>query len=249
MRYKNTVEAVYINLEELQQIVANMGTDGQIHAIDVDLAMDKLRHVYDLMISLKQEALHTVLAQKADRHDEISTMQEVKKEVTPTETEQKSEDKPEYIEPEDKAKSLKKAEPEKKPETEKTKAEIESRVRTTDGKKFLGETFIKEKPSFNEELSQKVSSSDVTSKLKSQPITSITSAIGLAEKFELIQNLFGGDKVKYERTIEVLNSAGNFNEAFDYLSSNFDWDMNNNIYAQRLLELIRRKLIVRKNEQ
>ena len=63
MHYKNTVEAVYIHLDEIQQIIANMGTDGTIHNIELDLAMDKLRYVYDLMISLKGEASSTEVRQ------------------------------------------------------------------------------------------------------------------------------------------------------------------------------------------
>jgi hypothetical protein len=244
MHYKNTIEAVYIHLEELQQIVAKIGADGQISAIEADLAMDKLRHVYDLMISLKNEASVLETRQFEFQVEEEPVVAETKK----IEISQEPLVKAEHIEIKVEPKQTQKAEPEMKPELEKTRAEIDSRVRTTDNKKFLGEAFAKEKPSVNEELSQKVSTSDVSSKLKAQPISSITGAIGLAEKFELIQNLFGGDKIKYEKTIEVLNAAGNFNEAYDYLSSNFGWDMNN-IYAQRLLELIRRKLIVRKNEQ
>ena len=243
MHYKNTIEAVYIHLDEIQQLIANMGSDGNIHTIELDLAMDKLRHVYDLMISLKGESSFSEVRQVEFNLNESTISKE---ETFHVHSKQKQETQPEekIIEIEEK----KSVPIEKIPESVKSKPEIETRIRTSDGKKFLGETFVSEKHSINEELSQQKQSSDIASQLKSKPITSITGAIGLNEKFELIQNLFGGDKVKYEKTIEILNAAINFNEAYDYLSSNFNWDMND-IYAQRLLELIRRKLIVRKNEQ
>lgn len=244
MHYKNTVEAVYINLEELQQIVANIGADGKIHYIDIDLAMDKLRHVYDLLISMKNEAIYSEKLRAEIQKDETTNTIAEK----PIEIHKESVLTSSSIKNNPVINTESKVEKEETPDLEKTRAEIDTRIRTSDGKKFLGEVFKKEKPSLNEELSHKGTPADVTTKIKSQPISSITAAIGLAEKFELIQNLFNGDKIKYEKTIEVLNSASNFNEAYDYLSSNFGWDMND-VYAQRLLELIRRKLIVRKNEQ
>ena len=79
-------------------------------------------------------------------------------------------------------------------------------------------------------------------------IGSIGTAIGLNEKFELINQLFGGSKEKFERTLEVLDMAGSFVEAYNYIEEQFEWDMDD-VYVQRILELIRRKLIVRRNEQ
>ena len=80
------------------------------------------------------------------------------------------------------------------------------------------------------------------------PISSITSGMGLNDKFELINELFKGNREKFDKCMEVLNTAGSFVEAYNYLETNFDWDMDDP-YVQRLLELIRRKLIVRRDAQ
>ncbi|MBA7516680.1 hypothetical protein ES705_08728 [subsurface metagenome] len=100
----------------------------------------------------------------------------------------------------------------------------------------------------NEEIAGKSKKKDISSQLQSSPISSISGAIGLNEKFELINELFEGDKDTFESTLQVLNMAGSFVEAYNYLDKNFNWDMDN-AYVQRILELIRRKLIVRRNEQ
>jgi hypothetical protein len=70
----------------------------------------------------------------------------------------------------------------------------------------------------------------------------------LNEKFELINELFGGDKARFEQMMQELNVAGSFVEAYNYLNTTFNWDMDSP-YVQRLLELIRRKLIVKRDEQ
>jgi hypothetical protein len=266
MHYRNTVEAVYIHIDELQQIISKIGADGKIHAIDVDLAMDKLRYVYDLMLSMKNEAgigynhaAEERMPEPELAKNKIENIQEPVVEKIQVKAEEKAiitieeipvEEKPdqpmEFTKVKTEPKPEIKAEPEITYEPEKTRAEIDTRIKTSDGKKIFGETFSSDKHSLNEELMQKSSPADLSSKFKTAPIASITGALGLNEKFELIQNLFGGDNKKYEKTIDILNTATNFNEAYDYLASNFNWDMND-VYTQRLLELIRRKLIVHKN--
>ncbi|MBA7590580.1 hypothetical protein ES708_32707 [subsurface metagenome] len=99
----------------------------------------------------------------------------------------------------------------------------------------------------NESLRQQVSSKDLSSRLKSQPISDIGAAMGLNEKFSFIRELFNNDPDKFTETITILNHASNFNEAYSYLSDKFNWDMDDS-QVQKLLDLTRRKLIIRENE-
>lgn len=241
MRYKNTIEAVYIHLDEIQQSIARIGAEGDVHTIDVDLTLGKLRDVYDLLLSLRNESIDAMgtVEVKGDTSTLKASgapVEEVAQENQ--ETIELSTDEP-IVE---KDTSI----PELQPEP--TQAEKHSRVRTTAEKKNLGESFSKEKPTLNEELSHSNPSDDISSRLKTKPISSLSAAIGLNEKFELIQNLFDGDSSSYNHTMDVLNMATDFNEAFEYINSNFNWDMNDP-YVVRILELVRRKLIVKKNGQ
>jgi len=226
MHYKNTVEALYKQIDEIQHLVANMGIDGKLHAIDIDLTMDKLRTVYDLLVSLKQESL--VTAPDANTKNE-----ELKNEVPDINE----------IETEEMRRKDVKLQVEK--EEVEINEKVRSRVTEESNKKYLGDSFKKEKPTLHEELAQKKATGDISSKLGTKPISNIADAIGINEKFEFINSLFDGDKEKYSHTLNLLNAATNFNEAYNYLSSNFNWDMDN-ANVQKLLELIRRKLIVRK---
>lgn len=244
MQYKNTIEAVYIHLDEIQQLVAKLGIEGAVHAIDVDLTLDKLRDVYDLLSHLRNEA--TALSFEMPVEKSV----EVKAPDVSIENESNIEDDDIStelsIEPVEGTELEEQHEPsaEKK---EATRAEVHSRVKPVTDRRNVGESFSKEKPSLHEELTQSAQTEDISSKLKTKPISNLGSAIGLNEKFEFIQNLFDADTQKYNHTLDVLNRATDFNEAYEYISSNFTWDMNDPL-VQRILELIRRKLILNKNE-
>jgi len=97
----------------------------------------------------------------------------------------------------------------------------------------------------NESLAGK--KQDISSKIQSTPISNIGSALGINDRFKLINDLFNGDKDSFQNTIGILNGAANFNEAFNYITSSFDWDMEEDS-VQLLLELVRRKFIVNQNE-
>jgi hypothetical protein len=238
MPYKNTLEALYIQLNEVQQNIATWGTENSIRNIDIDLALSKIRDIYDLILELKQlEKLDpkVIIEQKTEKAESRTIELEVEDSGGPENSiyELNTKVDNETISPEP-------AKPEAKADR------VTQDIKTNSQEKSsLGERFYTEKPTLNEELSTQVSSSDLANQLKNRPITNLSSAIGLNEKFELINTLFHGDKDKYEATIEKLNVATNFNEAYNYLSSMLNWDMSDPM-VQRILELIRRKLIVKK---
>lgn len=266
MKYKNTVEAIYVNLDEVQNIVSQYGAEKDLQTIDIDLSLQKVREVYDLLLNLKREvgeAEHPKNEGTASMKSPGVVQNEVTQEETrvfepelpggtelvfETEAETKVDEKP-NLEPKVQEKNVEETEQVvNAPEKTISQAEKQSRVKSKVEKKFLGDSFSREQATLNEELSGSKSASDLSSRLTTRPISNISSAIGLNEKFEIIHNLFGGDSAKYEHALSVLNVATNFNEAYNYLSENFNWDMDAPI-VQRILELIRRKLIVSKNEK
>lgn len=111
---------------------------------------------------------------------------------------------------------------------------------------ILAERFKGEKTFINERLAQQANMDDLSSKLQSKPIDDIANAIGINDKYKLIRELFNGKPEIFNQTIEKLNTASNFNEAFNYISSNFEWEMEDEP-VQFLLDLVRRKFITDKN--
>jgi len=130
----------------------------------------------------------------------------------------------------------------KPPSDSKRKAPKKSPEPTTLADKYKGE-----KRYINESLAGKIEKNDISSKIQSKPIQNIGSALGINDRFKLINDLFNGDKESFQNTISVLDASSNFNEAFNYITSSFDWDMEEDS-VQLLLELVRRKFIVNHNE-
>jgi hypothetical protein len=230
MQYKNTLEAVYIQLNEILQNVANWGVDQPIRTIDVDLALSKIRNVYDSLLSLKEEQGNSVTL-KADTAVEI--IENIVEDSPKTHE-------PAPVEVPDVTPKTEET-PTKETNKEETNKPITKKYHSTDNSS-LSDKYLKSKPTLNEELSSQVASSDLANQLKNRPITNLSSAIGLNEKFELINTLFHGDKLKYEETIETLNKFANFSEAYNFISTVLKWNISDPS-VQRVLELIRRKQI------
>jgi len=115
------------------------------------------------------------------------------------------------------------------------------------GPETLAEKLKGNKHYIYESLAEKSQKQDISSKIKSKPISNIADAIGVNDKFRLIKDLFKGDTDSYNKTINTLNEASDFNEAFTFINTNFEWDMEDES-VQFLLELVRRKFIVNKDE-
>jgi len=90
------------------------------------------------------------------------------------------------------------------------------------GVKTIGEQLGQNKTSLNEMLGQKNHMDDVATRLK--PLTDIKAAIGVGDRFLYIRELFGGNTDSFDSTISHLNSLNSFQDAHNYLASNFKWD-------------------------
>lgn len=99
----------------------------------------------------------------------------------------------------------------------------------------------KNKKKFRNESIQTNNIHDISSKFHSQPISDISLAIGLNDKFRYIRELFDGNNVQYAETLRFLNNVKSENEAVDYLNDKFEWDMETKL-VKSLLELTARKL-------
>ncbi len=117
----------------------------------------------------------------------------------------------------------------------------------TSGTATLADKLKGDKKFINESIAENRGKQDISSKIHSKPIQNIGTALGLNDRFKLINDLFQGDKESFQNTIRILDGASNFNEAFSYITSSFDWDMEEDS-VQLLLDLVRRKFIVNLNE-
>jgi hypothetical protein len=142
---------------------------------------------------------------------------------------------------------VKAEEPARQETVQKEKTVEQSENKAAEEPATIADKFKGEKKFINERLGDNGNRQDLSSKLQSKPIRDIGTSLGLNDRFKLINELFNGDKDSYQQTINILDNATNFNEAFNYISTSYDWDMEDDS-VQMLLDLVRRKFIVNKNE-
>ncbi|MBN2348942.1 MAG: hypothetical protein JXJ22_08905 [Bacteroidales bacterium] len=234
MEYKNTLEIVSEHLQEVNEMISNFYNLKKIPAIEMDLALSKIRNLYDVLLMIKHSETQR-LALETEHKSETAG-----KGIT-----QEKSQASENIELE--LENIKEQNPVKEEEVAKTTSEHISKPLQDSEPRIISDRFKSKSTSINENLGKTAYRKDLSSQLQSKPISNIANAIGLNDKFLIIKTLFNGNADQYNETLLMLNSASNFNEAFNYLVENFDWDMDSEI-VQKLLELIRRKLIISKNE-
>jgi hypothetical protein len=273
MEFKNTIAALHFNAEEIRELVAGLENSDRISRIDIDLILDKIRSMYDLVLDIQSEINEKKINSEQPEPSIIDEKQkqiikEVKSELIHDEHETFKNKRSSDIIFEEGTMLLKekiffKSPPNEKTDEEKlqerkqvAKENIEKDLKkekektdSQDSKQsYISDRFKTTKPTLYDELANKTIQEDLSQQLKSQGPIGIASTLGLNEKFEMINELFGGNREKFESTMQVLGKAGSFVEAYNYLKENFNWDMDSQ-YVQRLLEIIRQKLIIRRNDQ
>jgi len=231
MNFELVIETINKDIQDIEKSIKKFENSSSLPRVEIDLALEKVRKLYDSLQSLIEESPVEKIIPPEDKPGNINTF----------ELEQNSLDN-------DKDNSetspVITKDPTKKPEEElQIKFEEEKNAKT----EIVADRLQNGQSFMNESLRQQVSSKDLSSKLTSQPISDIGGAMGLNEKFSFIQELFNNDPDKFTETINTLNRASNFNEAFSYLNDTFNWDMDDS-QVQKLLDLTRRKLIIRENE-
>lgn len=254
-------------LKEAQELLYNAIEDGNISSIDKDLALEKIRKAYDLIIFespiLKDEVISKVTKQPAKEKEEETVKAEpvVKAEeevnlspiVQPEVSKKLPEEKPKPAERvsifDPSIKGLSKVGEDKIVENvEKVFEDIkeikpeEFSILKTEQAESLVEKFQGKRKTMTEALSKQIKEKPVASQLQEKPILDLTKEIGVHDKFLFIKELFNGDSHKYEETINKVNQFTDIAEALIYIQENFSWNENNKA-ANKFIELIRRKLL------
>lgn len=256
MNKKELVKNLIKDIQDIYTIANRFDNPENIHSIDIDLALSKVRNLYELLLKLNPQGIYKTEYQK----EEISTIpeqEEIKKEKEKSVEVEKQINKSQEIsetvdieiieespvkEPElvNEAPILDEKPKEQKPPVEdkptKKTAEIKQNGNSPEivADKFQSKNFV------HDTISKKNIKKDVSSKMQSKPIKDINSAIGLNDKFIFIRELFNNNKDQYLETIQVLNNFDTFENAVSFLDENFDWDSEDPNY-ERLKELVRRK--------
>jgi hypothetical protein len=219
MESKYNITEIITQVGDIGEMISRMKAEGPVSVIEIDIVLEKIRDLYTDVSNLKGQSL---------------TAKKVKKvksgKVKP--------EKPAMVQAE---------EPAKQDGVQEELTSIKPENMVSEEPATIADKFKGEKKFINERLGDNGKRTDLSSKLQSKPIRDIGTSLGLNDRFKLINELFKGDKETYQQTVKILDSATNFNEAFNYINTSYDWDMEDES-VQMLLDLVRRKFIVDKNE-
>lgn len=255
MEFKNTLEIVTKDIQDIEKLVSNFKNYSRIPNIELDLALSRLRNVYDLLLLFREDGEGREQKAESEREQDAERVRERVREkeqeaerererVRVREREQEAERERERER--ERARQAEEIASSRAPSAEKVDEESQKEVKEpvipAAEKKSAGDIkFI------NEKLAEQSNKKDVSSKIQNQAIKSIAGSIGINDKFFFIRELFAGNAESFRTTMDDLDMARNFNEAHSYLMEKFQWDMDSEA-VQLLLNLVRRKFITSGNE-
>lgn len=269
MGNRNNFKSVLERLLEAEQLLKIGIERGTLSSIERDILLEKLRSSYEqLLFDRPSETTKTTVEDLASKVEKVKVeaTQEIKSPPTPLEVPQvtKPKEVPDQpvtrvevtnkqvqVEPEVEEEVILEVTEEKEDSTT-TDTEIvieetsytTTEVRSTNGngeRTILAEKFQGKKKFRNEMLG--TGKKDMSSVLQNKPISDLTKAIGINDKFLYTKELFSGNAELYARTIKQLNEYTDINDALIFIQENFSWDENNEA-ANRLIDLVRRKLLL-----
>jgi hypothetical protein len=234
MSYRHTLEATIENLHEIEDLIRRFPENGGIPSIEIDLVMQKLRNIYELML-IMQNRPPVILSNKET--PDILLMENSEKIAKAVLVEKKPDDEPVSSTLTIKEEPLKEHLPdvqktESIPTTKKIKAE---KTVQTLADQFMG------RPTLLESLHETYNN-EVRTITRNKPVNDLMSAIGINDRYTFIRELFNNDSKAFESAIVNLNNAPDYNNACEFLSGKFEWDMDSEP-VQQLLEIVRRKYV------
>jgi len=269
MEIKHTIEILTKDIQDIEKLVGNLQNSQDGSAIELDLALSKLRNVYEILTLIKTDRLHgflhpeqaaifesvpepkTVMPKEPEASSEPAAVPEAigisdSKEVPEPDAGTEPAIKPEPVaEPEPVAAPEPVAEPEPvavpEPvaEPEPVKASKAAPKKHKDAE-IIAEKFSSES-SINENLAGQ-REKDLDAKVMGQPIDQISRNIGINDRFLIIRELFEGNSDEFGKLISGLDGAESYQAALELLNDRFAGSMDHD-GVEILTGLVKRRFL------
>ncbi len=234
MDFNATIDLIIKELKEAGDIIDDLKKYPGVPVLQVELAKMKCKSAGEVISILKNVNENTVSSLKEPVQEKIVPEVERPVEVRPPAQ-------PEFVPPVTQV---------KKPKTAAAEAEVPPPPKTQEPKiirkkdqetAILADQFVQPVSSLIEQLSTLQNEEEIADKLKTKPITSLTEAIGINDKFLFIREIFNGNQSEYDKALSRLESADNIADARAVIMS-YTGDNLKNEAVRQLLELVKRKL-------
>ena len=233
MDIKYTIEILTKDIQDIEKLVGNLQNSKDASAIELDLAMSKLRKVYEILTMIKADQLNELVDGSLNGTPAEEPEPEIDQELVPEpeaipdpEPVLESKHEPEPIpEPEPVSEPLPISEPEPAPEPEVQAEPVSPKDATSDvqDNPILAEKFQAES-SINENLAG-TRGENLDVKLMGQAIDNIGRNIGINDRFLIIRELFDGNSDDFSKLLSRLDTAENYQMASKLLEEQFTASM------------------------
>ena len=248
MDFNSALDIIIKDLKEAREIIDDLKNYPDVPRFQIELAKSKCKSAEEILLLLKD--IESSAVNKSSKETTIvkTTAPDVEQEIPEIEISEskmagdQTEAKKEQQIPEIKKEEVRQPEPEEKVTDVTDEVQLENRTRTDKkSSPIVADSFSKSSNIINEQLGKQKRDDDISSVVKSKPVTNLKDAIGINDKFLYIREMFEGSPTRYEEAISKLNEMHNIAEARTLIFSFVENDEENET-ALQLFDLVKRKL-------
>jgi hypothetical protein len=244
MDFSSNIDLIIRDLTEVCEIIDDLKHYHGVPSFQVEIAKSKCRSAAELIALLK-----TMKENEPFREDEIIVPPQVAEKKPPEPEkiifEPAAETKTTEIPVKDLVTSVKMPASAENAVKSERSAKTEKAVPPAATEKVsempsIADRFSPVSNSLYEQIGSQIPVDEVAGKIKAKPVSSLTEAIGLSDKFLFIGEIFNGDKEAYQRAISKLDNAENYSAARSFVISLTDKGEESETIKQ-LLAIVKRK--------
>lgn len=255
MDFTTAVKIILRDLEETLTIIDDIETISDDHATELELAKARLHSAIETLTLLPRMSPAAPVTQPvpvAPRatavpipHVEVKT---VPVQITNPEVDNKQSAEPLVFTPEPAIEPVLEIEDETAAPEKETENKTMSTSELKKDKEQISKPIFADRFSSEGVLGEKIltskSDNDVASSITNTPITDITGAIGINDRFYFIRELFGNNSEEYSKALSRLNKASSLGEAVNILDKSIISKPDTEAYSSFTV-ILRRKFPVR----
>jgi len=237
MDFNATIDLIIKDLNETRDIIDDLKKYPGVPHLQIELAKSKCKSAGEVIALIK--TLKDIVPQEIAAP--LQPQPEPRLEFQPkTKTESPSQP---HLPPQSETQPQPQPKPQPKPEPKpKTRSRLQSPVQSKlSDTPIIADKFIQPASSFHDQLRSKEADNNLSDKLVLKPISNLSDAIGLNDRFLFISEIFNEDNEAYLQAITRLDNAISLTDARAVIMSYTGDNLENDAVTQ-LLDLVKRKL-------
>jgi hypothetical protein len=243
MDFNKTIDIIIKDLREAREIIDDLKNYPGVPQLQIELIKSKCKSAEEIIALLKNMKFDNQSASGQQIEDvKVIQLSESEAEEPLIEINDEGENEPDPLSVDnEKVSEITDQKPIEKPGSESgavIRGKIKEKLPETN---TVADLFGPVSNSYYEQLADKQNDVDISSVIKSIPVTDLTEAIGINDKFLFMKVIFNGNQESYNEAISKLNRAANLSDAKAIIMS-YTGEGEENEAIKQLLDLVKRKL-------